>query len=231
MKLNRIFQQLVPVVMGIVGVVSPAARADDAGGAYFGGNFGRAHNTYDSGLIDSQIAGIAAASGDTLSYSDRSTQRMSDVWWVDAGYLFNPYVGIEAEFFHLGEFKYEFSGTLAGPGGDESISTKTEVTSHGPALSLLLRLPFSESFAADLRIGDYYGKATANALITVGSTGGPGSSSKTTSSLVVGVGAAYTFAAHWSLRGDVLRVNKTGDDGTTGVFSVNMVTLGASYTF
>jgi opacity protein-like surface antigen len=230
MTLKRLFMRFAPAVIGAVGV-SGFACAGDAGGVYLGGNFGRAHNTYDTGFIDSQIVGIATADGETVSYGGRSIQRMSDAWWVDAGFLFNPYVGIEAEFLHLGEFKYESAGTLDATGSDRSISTKTEVTSHGPALSLRLRLPLTEAFEADLRVGDYYGKALANALITVASTADHGSASKTTSSLAVGLGAAYTFAAHWSLRGDVLRVNKTGDDGTTGTFSVNLVTLGASYTF
>jgi opacity protein-like surface antigen len=230
MPFNPSLSRLASALIAAAGL-SGVACADDAGGAYVGGQFGRAHNTYDTGFIDSAVASTATANGETVSYQSRSVQRLSDVWWVDAGYLFNPYVGLEAEFFHLGEVKYESSGTLATSTGNESIDSKTEVTSHGPALSLRLRLPLTESFEADLRVGDYYGKAKADALVTVGSNGGPGSASKSTSSLLVGVGVAYTLAAHWSLRGDVLRVNKTGDDGTTGTFSVNLVTLGASYTF
>jgi len=230
MKLERMFSRLALAAAGVVGVAA-AACADDAGGAYFGGNFGRAHNTYDTGTIDGQVASDATAAGDTVSYDGRSIRRMSDGWWVDAGFLFNPYVGLEADFLHLGEFKYVASGTLHATGGDQSIVTRTEVTSHGPALSLLLRLPFTQALEADLRVGDYYGKATSNTLVTVGSNSAPGSASKSNSSLLIGIGAAYTIAAHWSFRGDVLRVNKTGDDATTGTFSVNLVTLGASYTF
>jgi opacity protein-like surface antigen len=208
-----------------------AARADDVGGVYFGGNFGRAHNTYDTGFIDSEIASAASGEGDSASYRARSIRRMSDVWWGDAGYLFNPYIGVEAAFFHLGQMKYWAVGTFTDPNGAQSLSTKTEVTSHGPALSLVLRLPFSETFEADLRAGDYYGKTTTNTLITIASESAPNSASKSSSSLLVGVGAAYTIAAHWSLRADVLRVNKAGDSSTVGRFSVNLVTLGASYTF
>jgi hypothetical protein len=208
-----------------------AARADDVGGAYIGGNFGRARNTYDTGFIDSAVAAAVAVDGDTASYRARSIQRMSDVWSADVGYLFNPYVGIEAAFLHLGEMKYWAVGNLNASGGNPFLSTQTEVSSRGPALSLVLRLPISEAFEADLRAGDYYGKTTSNTRVTIGSASEPNSTTKSNSSLLIGVGAAYTIAAHWSLRADLMRVNKAGDDASVGSFSVNYVTLGASYTF
>jgi hypothetical protein len=215
------------VAVGVQG----AARADDAGGFYLGGNFGRAHNTYDTGYIDGSLNQAAAANGDTVSYRARSTRRMSDVWWGDAGYLFNPYIGLEAAYFHLGEIKYWAVGTFNDGNGSPSLSTKTEVTSKGPALSFVLRLPLSDAFEADLHAGDYYGKTTANTLITIGSESEPNPSSKSGSSLLIGVGAAYTIAGHWSVRADAMRVNKAGDATTVGTYSVNFVTLGASYTF
>jgi len=210
---------------------SGSVRADDGGGLYLGGNFGRAHNTYDTGFIDSEIASAASADGDTTSYSARSTQRMSDVWWAETGYLFNPYVGLEAAFLHLGQMKYWAVGTITGPIRTDFLSTKTEVSSHGPALSLVLRLPFTEAFEADIRAGDYYAKTTTNTLIAIAANSSPNVASKSGSSLLVGIGAAYTLAGHWSLRADALRVNKAGDDATLGPYSVNLVTVGATYTF
>jgi hypothetical protein len=214
-----------------VGVYAEA-RADDAdAGVYFGGNFGRAHNTYDTGFIDSELAAVAAADDDSVSYSARSTRRMSDVWWADVGYLFNPYVGLEAAFFHVGEIKYWAVGTLTTPFDTRFLSTKSEISSKGPALSLVLRLPLTNALDVDLHVGDYYGKTTANVLVTIDSSSTPNPTIKSSSSLLVGVGAAYTVAAHWSVRADLLRVNKAGDSSTVGTFSVNLVTLGASYTF
>jgi hypothetical protein len=208
------------------------AHADDAdAGAYFGGNFGRAHNTYDTGFIDSELAAAATADDDSAAYRARSTRRMSDVWWAEAGYLFNPYIGLEAAFFHVGEIKYWAVGTLTTPTGVDSLSTKSEISSSGPALSLLLRLPLTTAFEADLRVGDYYGKTISNTRVTVNASSEPTSTTKSGSSLLVGVGAAYTVAAHWSVRADLLRVNKAGDSSTVGTFSVNLVTVGASYTF
>jgi opacity protein-like surface antigen len=49
--------------------------------------------------------------------------------------------------------------------------------------------------------------------------------------LLAGVGAAYSFAGHWSVRVDYLRVDKTGDSGSSGKFSVNVASAGVSFTF
>jgi len=206
------------------------AFADGLSGAYLGGNFGRARSSYDTGSIDSQIASLVADSGDTVNFTDRSIQRMSDAWWVNAGYFFNPYIGLDAAFLHVGEIKYIAVGTLTGLGGNQSISSATEVSTHGPALSLIARLPLSENFAVDLRVGDYFGKAIFNNLITVDANSAATDASKTNSSLLAGVGASYTVAGHWSVRLDYLRVNKTGDSDV-GKFSVNLATAGVSYTF
>jgi opacity protein-like surface antigen len=207
------------------------ARADDAGGLYLGGNFGRARNAYDTGFIDSQIASEAASAGDTVSYTAKSRQRMSDVWSLDVGYLFTPYLGIEAGFLHLGEIRYQAVGAVVNGSASAALGSSVEVTSHGPVLSAVLRMPLTEALAFDLRIGDYFGKSTLDNLVTLDSSSSFVAQSKTGSSLLTGVGVAYTFAGHWSGRLDYLRINKTGDESTIGRFSVNAASVGISYTF
>jgi opacity protein-like surface antigen len=211
--------------------LAQSVPADDLSGAYLGGNFGRARSSYDTGFIDGQITSAAAGAGDTVDLTARSTQRMSDAWWADAGYFFTPYVGVDAAFLHIGEMRYVAVGQITSLFGSKSIGTENEVTSHGPALSLILRLPLTESFAANLRLGDYYGKATWDNSINVGANSTFTPTSKSESSLLAGVGAAYTVGGHVSIRLDYLRVNKTGSSDATGKFSVNMATAGVSYTF
>jgi hypothetical protein len=140
-------------------------------------------------------------------------------------------VGIDAAFLHVGEMRYVAVGRLTSLFGSQSISTDNEVTSHGPALSLILRLPLTESFAADLRLGDYYGKASLDDSVHVGSNSSATVASKSSSSLLAGVGVSYTIAGHASVRLDYLRINETGSDDTIGKFSVNLATAGVSYTF
>jgi opacity protein-like surface antigen len=88
----------------------------------------------------------------------------------------------------------------------------------------------TESFAADLRVGDYYGKATLNNFISAGANSGSARTSSSGSSLLVGAGVSYTIAGHWSIRLDYLRVNNTGDS-QTGKFSVNLASAGVGFTF
>ncbi len=224
---------VIPLAAMVLGVSAygPRASADDLSGVYAGGNFGRARNSYGTGFIDSQLIGAAENSGDTLDYRARSTARMADVWWVNAGYFFTPYIGVDAAFFHLGQIRYIAVGSITESSGPTSFATTTEVTSHGPALSLIFRLPLNESFDVSLRVGDYFGKATLDNNVIVGSESAFTAESKSGSSLLAGIGAAYSFGGHYSVRLDYLRVNDTGDSGTTGKFSINMATVGVSYTF
>jgi hypothetical protein len=212
-------------------VLAGAARADDFAGVFVGANFGRALSSYDTGYIDQGYVSQATANGDSLDITSRSVHRFDDVWWGDVGYFFNPYVALDAAFLHLGEVRYKTTGLVNEGGTDDASATTTEVTSRGPALSLLGRLPLTDSFEADLRLGDYIGKSVFYNRIDVLAQRAVVTASKTTSSLLVGVGGAYTFAGHWSVRLDYLRADRTGDSATGGKFTVNVASAGVSFTF
>ncbi len=207
------------------------ARADDFGNAYVGANFGRALSSYNTGYIDQQYVSEAMEFGDSLDVTSRSVHRFDDVWWGDAGYYFTPYVGLEAAFLHLGEVRYKTAGVINTGGTDDATATSSEVTSRGPALSLLGRLPLTDALEADLRLGDYIGKTVFYSSIDLLGQSSVVTSSRTTSSLLAGVGAAYSFAGHWSVRLDYLRVNRTGNSATGGRFTVNLASAGLSLTF
>lgn len=208
-----------------------AAHAGDLDNFYVGANFGRELNSYNTGSLDQQFEAEAIASGEGLDIKSRSVHRFVDVWWGDAGYYFTPYVALDAAYFHLGEFRYKTTGRLNVGGTEYATSSSMELTSGGPAVSLLGRLPLTDSFEANLRVGDYIGKTVFYDQFNVLSQSSVVSSSKTTSSLLVGAGAAYTFAGHWSVRIDYLRVNKTGDSSLGGKYSINLATAGVSFTF
>jgi opacity protein-like surface antigen len=206
-------------------------RADDTSGAYVGGNFGRAKNGYQTNFIDEQIESEATSLGETAAFPDRSIRRMSDVWWADAGYFFTPYFGVDAAFLHAGELKYYGVGSLSTSGSQLFVSSQAEITSHGPALSLLWRLPLAYGLEAELRVGDYYGKSTLDDYVTAGSNKDLVRQSQSGSSLLVGAGAAYSVGGGWLIRLDYLRLNQTGDSNTVGKFSVNMATIGVRFVF
>jgi opacity protein-like surface antigen len=208
-----------------------AAHADDSTAVYIGGSFGRARSSYNTGLFDAQYQSEAAASGDTLGLTGRAIERGSYVWWGDAGLYFTPYIALEAAYLHLGDIKYRSTGELNIGGDEKPTSTSAQVTSRGPALSLMGRLPLTDWIEIDLRLGDYIGKTLYENDISVNAQNVSLEASKTTSSLLAGAGVAYTFAGHWSVRLDYLRVEKTGDSVTNGKFSVNLATAGISVTF
>ena len=206
-------------------------RADGLSGVYFGGSFGRAQNTYDTGFVDDPYVESAAGSGYKLKFKSSSVQRWDNTWWGDAGYMPWDYVGIDAMFLHVGELTHRASGEVTiSPGNQPFVDTAT-VTSHGPALSMRVRLPLAESFALDLRLGDYYAKTTLTAGALYRSKYTQDTQTHTGSSLLASCGAAYTFAGHWSIRLDYLRVNDAGNNTDVGKYSANLATVGASFTF
>ena len=196
-----------------------------------GREFGRARNGYDTNSIDSQLTSEAAGAGDTLTLTKRSTSRLSDTWSASVGYFFTPYIGLEAAFLHVGEIRYITVGATTNSGTSESVASTTEVTSHGPALSLVFRLPLTEAVEADLKIGDYFGKTTFDQDTLVGGNQDFIAPSKSSSSVLASAGAAYSIAGHFSIRLDYSRIQQTGDQDAGAKFSVNLITAGVSYSF
>jgi opacity protein-like surface antigen len=94
-----------------------------------------------------------------------------------------------------------------------------------------LRLPLTEAFEADLRLGDYFGKTTYDNYLSVGPNADFVGPSNSGSSLLAGVGAAYNMAGHYSIRLDYLRIEHTGGGDAGAKFDVNLVTAGLSYSF
>lgn len=216
----------------IATLVGSSALADDEDTAiYVGGNFGRARNRYDTASLDSQLEESATAEGDTLSIKARSMQRMSDLWWADAGYYFVPHVALEAAFVHLGEFKYQSAGTLGFHGIDKPVQSFAEVSSHGPAVALAGRIPLTNSLELDLKAGDYVAKSTLYDRIDVSTHEVTVVSSKSHSSPFAGAGLGYNLSPHCSVRADYVRFTKVGDSNTTGKFSVDTASLGVRFTF
>jgi hypothetical protein len=208
---------------------SAAARADDLSGLYVGGNLGRAQISYDTSVFESALMTEASNGLQTLTFTSAALEDRSSAWWADVGYMRWPYVGIEASYLHLGELTYYSSGTLTPP--TQALTATTSVKSRGPALSLVFRVPLAESFDLNLRLGDYYGRTTLANGYALGGTYTVTPQSTSTSSLLVGAGAAYTVAGHWSVHVDYLRVSQAGDSSTVGKYNVNLTSGGLSYTF
>jgi hypothetical protein len=202
----------------------------DMTGLYVGASVGVAKIQTDNAAyqteLQSEINGFGSLVFTSASLEDRKT-----AWWVNTGYMAWPYVGIDASYLHLGELYNEVNGTYTSIfGATQSVGAATRLRSEGPALGLLFRLPLVENFDLNFRIADYYSRATLTNILnaatyttTVQSANG--------SSLLLGVGAAYSFLGHWSARLDYLRIEHAGDSATVGTFNAGMVSAGVSFTF
>ena len=230
MRFLRQYRLLSGVLVLSAITLQSAAWADGVDGLFIGGNFGRARNGFDTNSLDDGYQSEALASGDTLVYTDRSARRLADVWWVDAGYFFTPYVAIDAAFVHAGELNYQNQAKLNVAGSVEEFYSDDEVSTHGPALSVVGRLPLTNWFSVDARLGDYLGKVQTLTAFKAGANSQLSASSKSTSSLLAGVGMAFNSSGHWSVRADYMRINQTGD-ADTGKFSVDMATIGLALVF
>jgi OmpA family protein len=222
-------QQSLAVLIGLA-ALGRTAHADELTGFYVGGNFGRSQIDYDLSRYETQLIGQSSAFG-TLVFTSASPRKRSNAWWANAGYMVWPYVGIDASFLHLGELTNRNLGTYTQTGASAlPVIATTALRSNGPALALLFRVPVRESVDINFRIGDYFAKTSlANGLDLKTYTVTPQSSR--TSSLLLGVEGAFTFAGHWSAKLDFLRVNKAGSSSTVGTYNVSFASVGVSYTF
>jgi opacity protein-like surface antigen len=205
------------------------AAAGTLDGLFFGGDYGRSRSTYDPNFVNGQFQSAAAADDASITYGTPWVSRTSNAWWAHAGYWFGPNWGIDAAFLHLGEFKTSSDGTLETLFGSESLTSGAEVSSHGPAASLLGRLPLTEALEIDLRVGDYFGKTTETTAILLASQYSTQPNSATRSSLLVGAGAGYAIGNHFSIRLDYLFIARVGNS-TVGKYNVSLPSVGFTFT-
>lgn len=206
------------------------ARAEDFNGLYIGGSVGRAQIGTNNALFQSEIASSVASSG-SLDFTKAALSKRSTAWWTYTGYMLGPYVGIEASYVHFGRLRNQVWGTYTPTGGTlESVHATTLLRSDGPALGFVFRLPLTDGLDLDFRLADYYGHTRlAYGLSAAQSTATRGTANS--SSLLLGMGAAYTFAGHWSAKLDYMRIDRAGNSTTVVRYNIDMLAVGMSYTF
>jgi len=208
---------------------SPASADDEGGGFFVGGNVGRAPIETNNTSYQSQLA--ASASGDgSLVFTKASLSKRDIAWSFDSGYMFLPYLGVEASYLRFGRVSNKLAGSfLPTDGTSEYVYAATLLESWGPALGLLFRLPLVENVDVNFRLADYYGHTTlTDTLIAAEHTSGTVTSNS--SSLLAGVGLAYTFEGHWLAKLDYLHIGQAGSDKTMK-YSIGMVSAGIAYAF
>lgn len=202
---------------------------DDAGGFFVGGNVG--HAPIDTNNTEYQTALEASASGSgSLVFTKAALAKRDIAFSVDTGFMFMPYVGVEASYFRFGRVSNQLAGSYVGTDGtSEYVYAATMLQSRGPALGLLFRLPLLENVDVNFRLADYYAHTElTSTLIAAEHTSGTVTSNS--SSLLAGIGLSYTFAGHWLAKLDYLRVNQAGNDKTMK-YDIGMASAGVAYAF
>jgi opacity protein-like surface antigen len=218
------------LVLAFFAALGRPALADGITGLYIGGSAGKAKIGYDNSAYQTQLQNDIAGFG-TLDFTSAELHDRKTAWWANAGYMAWPYIGIDISYLHFGELYNQVNGTFTSSfdGTQQAVGAATRVSSKGPALGLLFKLPLLERFDLDLRVADYYARTTLTNILNAASYSTTVQSANG-SSLLAGLGLSYVFAGHWSARLDYLRVEHAGDS-TTGKYNVSMLAVGASYTF
>ena len=201
------------------------------GGVYFGGNAGYTLSSYSRHAMDSGLAGQFSAAGDTLTIDSSATSKSTTDWSAELGYMFSPYVGIEAAYLQLGAIHYGASGTI--PNGAAALQTNVTVDVHsrGPALMLRGVLPLTQSWFVDAHLGAYDGHTRSSFTTAIDASSSSGGQSKTSTSLLAQAGTGYVFGAHWTVQADFVYINRIKDEVLGRHFNVEQLTAGLTYSF
>jgi len=228
MSLRRVHLGI--LILILLGGIARPALAEGISGLYIGASGGLAKIEYDNSAYQTQLQNAVAGFG-TLNFTSASLHDRKTAWWANAGYMAWPFVGIDASYLHLGEMYNQVNGTFTGNGGtSNSVGGATRVSSKGPALGLLFRLPLAEGLDVNLRVADYYARSTLTNILNAASYSTTIQTSNR-STLLAGLGFSYVFLGHWSARIDYLRIEHAGDSATTGRYNAGILAAGASYTF
>lgn len=221
------------VIAVICLALTPPAVASDDSGFYVGANVGRILSTYKRADLDNGVINAFGGSDAGFALSSSSVQKDHFMYSADVGYMLTRNLGIEASYLYLGGLRYSSSGTqpATSGNGDADVIADVKVRSHGPALALVGSLPMSNIWEVDARLGAYEGKTTSTYFSAFESETNPGKLSKTSTSLMVGIGTALTLTSHCVVRLDYLRLEHLDEQVFEKSFNVDLVTVGLAYVF
>jgi OmpA-OmpF porin, OOP family len=220
-------------IVGAAFVLSLTSRtvAADDGGFFIGADYLHTLSSYRQTDISNDVVNSFAAGGYTLKLKATSLERDDSNWSAHVGYMFTPYFGLEAGYLDLGTLKYQATATETSYFGASPVAVRLDISSRGPILAIPAVLPLTEAWEIDGRVGAYEGRTNTDYFSRVGTGTTSGSMPETSTSLLLGVGTAYAFALHWSLRVGFTYLNHLEDKLFDSNFNVKLVSAGVSYVF
>jgi len=179
----------------LLAAAASPALADNPGGPYVGGGYGR---------FDLHIHNLA----DVGQAADTIVDSNDNAWKLFAGWRLNPYVALEGAYINLGNPGEKFVAT--GSNG----TYKVHVTGFAPTLIGALPLGPVEIFA---KAGYYFYDVKLN--VNVQSAGSAGiQSSHSRSDFLYGAGAGFTFVDHLHVRGEYERIDIANYDSSDALW-------------
>jgi OOP family OmpA-OmpF porin len=187
-------------------------------GHFFGGvGAGRSQSKIDDERINAALIGAGASSA-TITHDQRDA-----AYKVFGGYQFNPYLGMEAGYFNLGEFG--FKSTTTSPIGTLDGRIKLD----GVNLDLVGTLPVNDQLSLLGRVGMIKARARDNFTTTGGLSVTNPNPETTKQSYKAGFGFAYKFSQSMTLRGELERYRINDAVGNKG--DINTATLSLVFPF
>lgn len=225
------------VVLAVPVVCSQAAEL----GFYVGGSYGNGSKTIDKAVYDQFAVGVfndfgfvpGSNAGDNVSSIDKENPGYGFV----AGYRLNTHLAVEGGYMDLGKVRYQVRSnggfinaddpTVLDPG---MLFLTANARTAGFALTALGILPLNYRWELYGRAGVLLASNELTLFLTngIGSRTGEGNGSST--DLLAGAGASFTFAEIYSLRAEYQRVFDAGDD-TVGEGDQDLATVGVTVRF
>lgn len=189
------------------------ALAQNSGHFYGGAGIGQAQSKIDDDRINAALIG-AGATSTSITHDQHDAS-----YKVFGGYQFNPYLGMEAGYFNLGEFGFKSTTTPTG-------TLDGRIKLDGMNIDLVGTLPVNDQLSVIGRVGVHNARAR-DSFTTTGAiaVSNPNPEIKETN-YKAGFGFAYKFSQSMTLRGELerYRVNDAvGNKGDINVASLSLV--------
>lgn len=191
---------------------STQVLAQNAGHFYGGAGVGQAQSKIDDERINSALIG-AGETSTSIAHDQHDA-----AYKVFGGYQFNPYFGMEAGYFNLGEFGFKSTTTTGALDG--------RIKLDGVNIDLVGTLPVNDQLSLLGRIGMHNARArdtfTSSGTVVVTNP----NPEITEKNYKAGFGFAYKFSQSMTLRGELerYRVNDAvGNKGDINVASLSLV--------
>jgi len=228
--------RLVSLVALAAGSLSLSAQAAELG-FYVAGSFGNTTKDIDKAAYDAFAQSVYA----DFDYQPTSTVSTFDDeshgYSFAAGYRLYSWLAVEGGYLQLGKQRYvaQSQGTFppvteGDPREASPLSASVNAKTGGFALSALGIVPLSYRWEMFGRAGVMFATNERTLFLTDGVNSLPNRVNGSSTDLLVGAGASFTFAEIYGLRAEYLRVFDAGDD-TVGEADTDLITLGVTVKF